>query len=213
MTTLNPFQKTIAILLFISCMLLQSQQARTQELTPDSLLKLYTASGISCTEFTGNQYCVTMNAEASIDPENPNVTYFWEFKEDTLYGFEVRKCFDTPGYHKVWLNSKDTIAKNINVHDTMLTFNFPPKPAIYITGDLINSSSITFENNLYSYTNKKKIYLWVLGDGTVKVGPEVIHVYRQIGKMEIKLIIFNPMGPSYTVEKCLSKTIEIMPNR
>lgn len=201
------------MLLIFSGMIFHHTLAQAQELTPDSLFSIYTASGKSCSEFTANQYCVTMNAAASIDPENPNVTYFWEFKEDTLYGFEVRKCFETPGYHKVWLNSKDTISKNINVHDTMLTFNFPPKPEMNIKGDLINSSSITFENNLYSYSNKKKIYLWVMGDGTLKVGPEVIHVYRQIGQMETKLIIFNPMGPSYQVERCLTKTIEIKPNR
>lgn len=200
-------------LLLFCGIVLQINSVKSQDISADSLFAMFTASGKSCTEFESNQYCVTMNAEASIDPANPNVTFFWEFKEDTLYGFEVRKCFDTPGYHKVWLNSKDTIAKNINAHDTMLTFNFPPKPEMNIKGDLINSSTIIFENNLYSYSNKKKIYLWVLGDGSMKIGPEVLHVYRTVGKMEIKLIIFNPMGPSYTIEKCMSKTIEILPNR
>ena len=79
----------------------------------------------------------------------------------------------------------------------VLGVQFPPaEAAIKVDSEvLVNAEFFLDAQNSYLPPTATNVsYFWDLGDGTIKQGREITHIYREIGEYEISLVITSNLG-------------------
>lgn len=168
-------------------------------------------------EYQDVYYCYTLDARESVDSLRPDLIFEWDLGgKEKVTGTQAIACFTTPGYHKIWLNVRDTIAGSFDEHvhpeevyvepnlyfkvrglrrmGTTLVFD----GTNYLTGGTNKSFAwnqkdesalLEAEENEQLQTSRTRTLIWDFGDGTVRVGSKANHVFRETGTYRITLTV------------------------
>ena len=143
---------------------------------------------------------VTYDGSGSFDPDGRIARHEWIFEDAVVEGSVVRHALDRPGMHDVVLRVTDN--EGAVGYDTMqVRVNFPPVPII--TGNPIVNSGRVQLSGAESYDEDGEIirYQWALGDGTVRVGKEIEHIYRRPGTYQVVLTVVDDSRTLSSVQR------------
>lgn len=134
---------------------------------------------------------VTYDGRGSFDPDGRIVKYEWIFDEQTIVeGAVVRHGIDQPGMHNVVLRVTDNEGA-VGTDTMQVRVNFPP--VAVITGDSVFNSGRVRLSGADSFDEDGEIirYQWDMGDGTIRVGKDIEHIYRRPGSYEVTLTVVD----------------------
>ena len=156
-----------------------------------SLVNRYLDSTPELTPITFNQnpeYCITIDASASIDSANSELIYEWIHHREEVERTKVLKvCYDQPGKHMIWLNVIDPTTGIRNLRDTAIELYLEPKPNFDTEGLALINTTQSFDVSTYANEVSQRTFLWDFGDGTMRQGKVVRHVFHEAGEFPIRL--------------------------
>lgn len=141
------------------------------------------------------------SAEGSNDPNDPIVSYRWEFGDGTeATGPAVVHTYSEPGEYTITLILTDSKGGQTRLtHDVQVALTTPPiadfslvlKPdeEVARAGDLL-----TFQDESSDVDSEIVSWEWHFGDGNVAVGQRVTHSYTDYGEYVIGLRVTDAQG-------------------
>ena len=169
----------------------------------------------NCNMQLKNQYCYEFWDEQAPVIDTVPVTYEWEFSDGTtVQGKRVEHCLPGAGSYWARLNIIDSSTKETFLTQTDVEFEIVDHVQPYITSQdtIFINRGTTFsglESNLPDFTIEE--YVWDFGDGGFMTGPEVDHLFEEVGWYEVKLGL--KVNQDETVAKklrCVTKRILVI---
>ena len=164
-----------------------------------------------CVPFYGRKkklnYCVTLDAGSSIDPNNDKVRFEWYTGDGMSYeGPVLKHCFTKSGKHDIKLSSIDFTNNIERRKDTIIQDLFLSSSNFIISGKRQTHQKAYF--SAYDLTDSEDYFymVWETGDGHIYFQSEAEHIYKMRGEYLVKLTIFgkDESGYIYPVA-CLTK--------
>lgn len=169
-----------------------------------------------CDSIKKNHYCFLFSESNYFENDSISVQYEWTFSDGAkLDGIEVEHCFPGPGKYSVKLKIIQTYAEEDYVTETSHEFELKDhEQAVISSADscMVNDT-IQFDGlgyNLPGFTADE--YFWDFGDGTLEIGPEVSHVYRETGSFRVQLGLTGKDDMGNYQENCVFKVIRVDPD-
>ncbi|TXC77039.1 PKD domain-containing protein [Luteibaculum oceani] len=137
-------------------------------------------------------YCVDIDISRSVDTLNKKVKFYWEFDDGTKQaGLRFKKCFKTPGNHKIKLTSVDSSLGHARTSDTTLTVSFIEEANFRVNGnhtvgDLVNFYAFNLKEHPDYYA-----MAWEISDGTLHFKEAFVHRFYRPATFKITLHIFG----------------------
>lgn len=153
---------------------------------------------------------VTYNGRRSYDKDGSIEKYEWFFPDDVVVeGPVVTQAIENPGLHDIILRVTDN--EGAVGYDTMqVRVNHPPVPVI--AGQRVYNSGRVTLSAAESYDVDGEIirYQWNFGDGTIRDGADIEHIYRRPGDYEVVLTLVDD---SRTLSSVVRDTFTITINQ
>jgi PKD repeat protein len=148
------------------------------------------------------------DASKSFDPDNQNLTYEWDFGDDTPKSDKVRvtHVYEKPGKYTVTLTVNDGSQGNCAVGKTVqeVLANTRPIPVIKAPEALVVGQPGTFDGSESKDTPGDILtHFWNFGDGKTAQGEVVEHAYEKGGVYTVKLTVEDDKKT-----RCSSASIE-----
>jgi tetratricopeptide (TPR) repeat protein len=156
-------------------------------------------------DLDSNYRCISLDASESIDTKAMPSILVWKMGDSTtLWGNQIRHCYEKDGKYKVELIVKDAKTGVMRDSDTSLIINIntqhvnfvaPPTGKIYLPVKFhVTDTSIVNGNQLLEY-------YWQMDDGTSYFKKNISHKYLTTGLFYPKLILVarNPQSGKLSV--------------
>ncbi len=181
-------KKYVTFLLFILSLSLYSQ---TRKIGTDTLELAKPALKVFAdTSFQANlkaNYCVELDASASVDPMVPDLQYNWTIdRVHKKKGLKVDHCFTEFGNHLVALSIYDPKINQMVLNDTVFNISVPSALRFKKGGFYKILNTVTFSASDYTVSDGAFL-LWNFGDGNYSSGTLVRNVYYDEGIYDVKL--------------------------
>ncbi len=172
---------------------------------------------IHCDTLLENNYCFEFWDELYPGTDSMPVTYEWEFSDGTKKeGLQVEHCL--PGAGKYWarLHIIDSTTSNIFFSQSSMEFEISDYVQPFITSaDVVKvNTELAFsglDSNIPDQTIEE--YFWELGDGTLRIGPEISHSYQKPGIYDVKLgLKVTTDGNTDEEIRCIVKQLTVVPD-
>ncbi|MGD1845394.1 MAG: PKD domain-containing protein [Salibacteraceae bacterium] len=162
-------------------------------------------------------YCYTLDASESVDSMRQDLVYEWDLGgKERVVGTVATACFTSPGYHKIWLSVRDTVTGTIDVKVHPEELYIEPNLYFKVRGLHRMGTTLVFDGSHYLsggtsksfawnhkdeyalleanenenlITSRTRTLIWDFGDGTLRVGSKVPHVFRETGTYRITLTV------------------------
>lgn len=154
------------------------------------------------TELGGNQSVavgevVQLDGSNSRDEDGQITAYLWELGDGTLaFGESVEYAYSTPGTYTVRLTVTDDSGTTTSKTSNSITVRVNQAPTADAGDDqVVTTSSVTFDGT-GSFDGDDNItsYDWDFGDGTTGEGPRPVHVYKNPGEYQVRLMVTDASG-------------------
>ena len=164
----------------------------------------------TCDKFPRRQYCIDLDAKASVDPMMPDLIFEWEVSEgDVMKGLEVVKvCFDTPGPHEIWLNTIDPSNGVKSMHDTLIVVDFNGKLPFTVEGPMRESNPVTFTTGFHD-DDSTKSFVWHFGTDYFRLGKRVIHPFNEAGEFTVRVFELKDENGEIEILTCKTAPVRI----
>lgn len=176
---------------FLLAVLSLSLHSQTRRIGTDTLdLALPALKAFADTSFQANlkaNYCIELDASASVDPMAPDLQYNWTI--DRVYkkkGLQIEHCFSKFGNHLVALSIYDPKINQMVLNDTVFNVTVPPALRFKKGGFYKILNTVTFNAADFSVP-EGAFLLWNFGDGNFSSGNLVRNVYFDEGIYDVKL--------------------------
>jgi tetratricopeptide (TPR) repeat protein len=162
----------------------------------------------NCEENEEKKYVLELSAAQSIDQGNPNVKFFWEYDGKIQTGITSKFYFKSSGEKTVYLHAKDMNTGIMSKRVDSTIVNIPEQNNFTIVNgsnkELWHDTELSFSAG---DVNEAYTYLWDLGDGNFKLGPNITHKYIQGGEFTIRLIVYDENG---NCNSCVQQNTQIL---
>jgi len=131
------------------------------------------------------RHCVLFDSQPFFDPSNPNVEYTWIIEGQHLKATSYEHCFKNAGAYPITLRTKNLLT-GYYLPDS--TFNYTiDQPMTAEFSELDNSAEIGewMEFEIAESMKSMCEAVWVIGDGSIKVGNKIRHRFTSPGTYTI----------------------------
>jgi len=152
-----------------------------------------------------NQF--TFDASGSTDPDNENISYFWDFGDGNTSTNQIQEhTYDESGDYNVTLSITDNSGLECGTALTSQTVraNIPPFVSFTAEDMVCADQQTTFDaSESYDDNNNSLNFEWSFGDGTTAQKNKVTKAFSQAGRYKVSLTADDNSG---TV--CSKQTVE-----
>jgi PKD repeat protein len=157
----------------------------------------FTCPDIACTS-----QAVTFDASGSIDNEQSQITYHWDFGDGTNgEGAQVTKAFEQGGRYNVLLSVNDNANTSCSTDSIGKVISINTKPTAN-AGDDVDLCLQHNQDYDVSFNGSRSVdedndtltYRWDFGDGTSSEGANVTHLYQNKGEYVATLFVDDGTG-------------------
>jgi tetratricopeptide (TPR) repeat protein len=160
----------------------------------------------NCFSSEAKRHCVSLDASASLDVENKDLEYNWEFDDGkTEQGMVVSHCFDNGGNHNVLLHVTDPKTKTTDVKELDIPISFTSPFEVIKERNIYAKKVASFSIPPDQLGEASQVY-WEFGDTQLGEGALVNHVYAAPGSYTLKVYLLDD---NQQIIKCNEITVRI----
>jgi tetratricopeptide (TPR) repeat protein len=145
----------------------------------------------SCYGSDVKKHCVQLDATESIDKENADLQFVWEFDDGkTEKGVTITHCFDEGGEHEVQLHVTDPKTKTTDVKELLVPIVFEPPLQVNRERNVYAQTATKFSLDVEELEEGHEV-VWEFGDTEMAWGKEVEHRYYASGRYLLKVFLLD----------------------
>jgi len=157
---------------------------------------------------------IAFSAAGSGDPENPELTYAWDFGDGTTAtDSNPKHTYSAAGTYTVTLTVTDHVGLATETSRTVNVASSDGPVAVFsVSGSMVEEEVVQFDaSDSYDQSSGGSVvgYAWDFGDGTTATGVNPTHIYAQPGNYPVRLTVTDDDGLSSAGES----TLTIGPNQ
>ena len=138
---------------------------------------------------------IEINAQGSVDSDGEIIEYQWDFGDTaTAIGEIVAHQWEKPGNYTVRLNVTDDagLANSRVAEQAQIIINAPPVPQAQYTEIIAAQEEVLFDgSSSHDPDGTLRKYVWDTGDGTIREGVTIRHVYASPGLYTVRLTVID----------------------